>query len=155
MRTVYDYMGYGQTMPQPQRMQPKTFKTLFRGLVLGLVVVVGLVAYNIKIPTGRTTSKNWNFVLAHPTILLHIIMGSLMLLAAIVVLVWSARSHDRRWIAISALGLAFVIVAIATGEQYVATLSNTDLSDMGIGWFGAIATYGAGWYLSRKATQHT
>src|ERR1700690_3181823 len=102
-------MGYSQTMPEPERMQPEAFKALFRGLVLGLVVVVGLVAYNIKIPTGRATSKNWNFVLTPPTILLHVIIGSVMLLAAIVVLAWSARSHDRLWMAISAVGLAFVL----------------------------------------------
>ncbi|HEY5272144.1 MAG TPA: hypothetical protein VIJ34_02805 [Acidimicrobiales bacterium] len=133
-------------------MQPKTFKMLARGLVLGLVIVVGLVSYDITIPKGRSRSKNWSFVLTHPTILLHIIFGSLVLLGAIALLVRSVRSRVRPWIVISAIGLAFVIFAFATGEQYVSTLSNADLSDMGIGWFAGIATYGVGWFLNRKAT---
>ena len=132
-------------------MQTKTFKMLARGLFIGLVIVVGLVSYDITIPKGRSSSKNWNFVLTHPTILLHIIFGSLVLLGAIALLVRSVRSRVRPWIAISAIGLAFVIFAFATGEQYVSTLSNADLSDMGIGWFGAIATYGVGWYLNHKS----
>ncbi|MGA2211567.1 MAG: hypothetical protein ABSH30_18290 [Acidimicrobiales bacterium] len=136
-------------------MQPKTFKALVRGLVVGLVIVVGLVAYDIKIPKGRSSSKNWNFVLTHPTILLHIIFGSLVLLGAVVLLVRSVRSRVRPWMAVSAIGLAFVIFAFATGEQYVSALNNTALSDMGLGWFGAIATYGVGWYYGRKATSST
>ena len=136
-------------------MQSKTFKKLTRGLVLGLVIVVGLVSYDITIPKGRSSSKNWNFVLAHPTILLHIIFGSLVLLGTVVLLVGSVRSHVRTRIVISAIGLVFVILAVATGEQYVSTLSNTDLSDMGIGWFGAIAAYATGWYLNRKTASST
>jgi hypothetical protein len=73
-------------------------------------------------------------------------------LASIILLVWSVCSHVRLWIAISGIGLTFLLFVVATGEQYVATLSNADLSDMGLGWFGAIAFYGVGWYLSRKAT---
>lgn len=136
-------------------MQSKTFKMLTRGLVFGLVVVVGLVSFDLTIPKGRSTSKNWNFVFTHPTILLHIIFGSLVLLGAIVLLVRSVRSRVRPWIVIAAIGLTFVIFAFATGEQYVSTLSKADLSDMGLGWFGAIATYGVGWYLNRKATTST
>ncbi|MGC9961222.1 MAG: hypothetical protein ABSE47_04885 [Acidimicrobiales bacterium] len=132
-------------------MQPKTFKSIARGLVFGLVIVVALVAYDIKIPKGQSSSKNWNFVLTHPTILLHIILGCLVLLGAIVLLVRSVRSRVRPWVAVSAIGLAFVIFAFATGEQYVSTLDNSALSDMGLGWFGAIATYGVGWYLNRKS----
>jgi hypothetical protein len=56
---------------------------------------------------------------------------------------------------ISAIGLAFVILAFAMGEQYVSALNNTALSDMGLGWFGAIATYGVGWFLNRNATSST
>jgi hypothetical protein len=132
-------------------MQSTSFKVASRGLVVGLVVVIGLVAYNINIPKGRSSSKNWHFVLTHPTILLHVILGTLVLLGAIALLVRSVRSRVRPWMVISAIGLAFVILAFAMGEQYVSSLGNTALSDMGIGWFGAIATYGVGWYLNRRA----
>jgi mannose/fructose/N-acetylgalactosamine-specific phosphotransferase system component IID len=141
-----------EAMPEPGRMQAKGFKTLVRGLVVGLVIVVGLVAHNIDMPKGRSTSKNWNFVLTHPTIFLHVIFACLVLLGATVLLVRSVHSRVQSWIVISAIGLAFVIFAFARGAQYVSTLNNNQLDNMGIGWFGAIATYGVGWYLNRKAT---
>lgn len=92
-----------------------------------------------------------SFVAAHSTILLHIIFASITLPGAVVPLIWSGHSHGPLWIVVSAVGLAFVILAFARGEQYVSTMSNTDLSNGGIGWFGAIATHGVGWYLNHKA----
>jgi len=137
------------------QMQRVTFKSRTRELVIALVVVIGLVSYNITIPKGRTRSKNWNFVLTHPTILIHIIVGSLVLIGAVALLLRSVHSRVRSWIVVSGIGLTFVIIAFAMGEQYVSTLSNTDLSDMGLGWFGAIAAYGVGWYLSRASKSST
>jgi len=139
-RTAYRYLG---------QMDKRSFKAMSRGLVIGLVIVIALAADDITIPKKRSPGKNWNFALTHPTILLHIIFGTLVVLAAIVLLVRSIRSGDRASIVVSLVGLAFVLLAWATGEQYVATLKNSALSNMGIGWFGAIATYGAGWYLKR------
>ena len=131
------------------QMEQTTFKSMSRGLVMGLVVVIALVAYDIKIPKGRSSSKNWHFALTHPTILLHIVFAVVVIIAAIVLLVRSVRTHNRTWILLSTLGVAFVLLAFAMGETYVSNLSNSALSDMGLAWFGAIATYGAGWYLSR------
>ena len=121
-----------------------------RGLVVGLVIVIALAADDITIPKNRSTGKNWNFALTRPTILLHIIFGTLVVLAAIVLVLRSLHSGDRSSIVVSLIGLGFVLFAWAMGEQYVATLKNGALSDMGIGWFGAIASYGIGWYLHRK-----
>ncbi len=136
------------------RMERADFKSMTRGLVLGLVVVIALVAYDITIPKGRSSSKNWHFVLTHPTILLHILMATVVVIAAIALLVKSVRSHNRTWIVLSALGAVFVLLAFAMGEMYVTSLSNSALSNMGLAWFGAIATYGVGWYLSRTTVHH-
>jgi uncharacterized membrane protein YozB (DUF420 family) len=130
-------------------MERANFKSMSRVLVMGLVVVIALVAYDITIPKGRSSSKNWRFVLTHPTILLHIVFAVVVVIAAIALLVRSVRSHNRTWILISMLGVAFVLLAFAMGEIYVTNLNNSALSNMGLAWFGAIATYGVGWYLSR------
>jgi hypothetical protein len=120
-----------------------------RGLVIGLVIVIALAADDVTIPKNRSTGRNWNFALTHPTILLHIIFGTLVVLTAVVLLIRSIHSGDRSSIVVSLIGLGFVLLAWAMGEHYVATLKNSALSDMGIGWFGAIATYATGWYLNR------
>ncbi len=121
-----------------------------RALVIALAVEVALVAYNINIPAGRSSASNWTFVATHPTILLHVILGTFILVAAGVALIMSIRSRDRSRIILSAAGLAFIVLAFASGEDYVDTLRRSALDDMSIGWLGAIVTYGTGWYLDRK-----
>jgi hypothetical protein len=72
---------------------------------------------------------------------------------AVIVLIMSVRSRNRSWIILSATGLAFVLLAFASGDDYVATLRRSADDYMGIGWFGAIITYATGWYLARKIAQ--
>lgn len=125
-------------------------KTLSRALVVGLVAVVALAAFNITIPAGKPTASNWKFVLTHPTILLHVITATAVLITAVIALVASIRGRDRSWIALSAAGLAFVLMAFVAGGQYVTSLQNSALNYMSVGWAGAVIMYGTGWYLGRK-----
>ena len=133
------------------RMELAGFKAMTRGLVIGLAVVVALVSYDITIPTGESAGRNWKFVLTHPTILLHVIAATIVVIGAIALVIRSARSHNSPWIVLSALGLAFVLLAFAAGENYVRTLHNSSLSAMSIGWAVAIVTFGIGWYWSHRA----
>jgi hypothetical protein len=126
------------------------FKKLSRSLVIGLAVVVALVSYNIDIPAGRSSASHWKFVLTHPTMLLHIVVATAVLIIALVMLTLAIRARDRTWIILSVIGLAFVLLAFASGESYVMTLRKSALNYMSIGWAGAIVTYGMGWYLGRR-----
>lgn len=125
-------------------------KKLSRTQVVGLVVVVVLAAFNITIPAGKSAASNWRFALTHPTILLHVIVATAVLVVAVVALIAALRSHDSSWIAISAAGLGFVLLAFAAGEDYVMSLHNSALTYMSVGWAGAVIIYGIGWYLGRK-----
>lgn len=127
-----------------------TFKKMSRALVIALVMAVALVSYDIKIPEGGSLASNWKFVATHPTILLHVIVAAAILVTAIIVLIISIRSRNRSWIILSAIGLAFVLLAFASGDDYVSTLRRSADDYMGVGWFGAIITYATGWYLARK-----
>jgi hypothetical protein len=132
------------------RMEITRLKNLSRSLVIGLAVVVALVSYNISIPAGRSSASNWKFVATHPTILLHVIVAATVLVVSAIMLIVAIRRRDRSWIALSAIGLVFILAAFVSGEDYVATLRKSELSYMSIGWFGAIVTYGIGWYVGRK-----
>jgi membrane protein DedA with SNARE-associated domain len=125
-------------------------KKLSRGLVIGLAVVIALVSYNVTIPAGKSSGSNWRFVATHPTILLHIIAASAVLVMSVIMLIRSLRRRQPPWILLSVAGMAFVILAYAAGEDYVTTLRKSALSLMSAGWFGAIVSYGVGWYLGRK-----
>jgi len=134
-------------------MEPATFKKLSRGLVVALAVTAALAGDDIKIPGGRSSAANWKFVATHPTILLHVIVATAVLVLAVIAAIMSVRSRSRPWITLSAAGLAFVLLAFASGGDYAATLQRSADDYMGIGWFGAIVTYGTGWYLARKTAQ--
>jgi hypothetical protein len=125
-------------------------KKLSRALVIALVGVVVLAAFNVSIPAGKSGASNWKFVLTHPTILLHVIVATGALVAAAVAVVVSLRSRDRSWIALSVAGLAFVLLAFAAGADYVMSLQKSALNYMSTGWAGAVIMYGAGWYLGRR-----
>ena len=86
-------------------------KRLSRVLVIALVVVVALVGYNITFPAGKSATSNWTFVLTHPTLLLHVIVATGILVMAVIALIRSVRSRDRPWMALSVAGLAFVLAA--------------------------------------------
>jgi hypothetical protein len=118
-------------------------KKLSRASVVGLVVAVALASFNITIPAGKPAASNWKFVLTHPAILLHVIMAAAVLIAAVVALAASIRGRDRSWIALSAAGLAFVLMAFIAGDQYVMSLQKSALNYMSVGWAGAVM-YGTG-----------
>ena len=125
-------------------------KKLSRALVLALVVVVGLAGFNVSIPAGKSAASNWTFALSHPTILLHVIVATGVLVVAAIAAIMSLRSRDRSWIVLSLTGLGFVVLAFVAGDDYVTSLQKSALDYMSIGWAGAVIAYGTGWYLGRR-----
>ena len=123
--------------------------------MVALVVVAALAGFNVTIPAGRSAASNWRFVLTHPAILLHVIVATGILVVAAIVLIMSLRGRDRPWIAVSAAGLVFVLLAFVTGQEYVMSLQKGALDYMSLGWAGAVITYGTGWYLGRKRERPT
>jgi peptidoglycan/LPS O-acetylase OafA/YrhL len=121
-----------------------------RNLVIALVVVVALAGYNITFPAGKSATSNWTFVLTHPTLLIHVIVGTGILIMAVIALISSVRGRDRPWVALSVAGLAFVLAAFVSGEDYVMSLHKSALNYMSIGWAGAVIAYGTGWYLGHR-----
>ena len=130
-------------------------KKLSRALVVALVVVAALAGFNVTIPAGRSAASNWRFVLTHPAILLHVIVATGILVVAVIALITSLRSRDRPWMAVSAAGLVFVLLAFAAGQEYVMSVQKGALGYMSLGWAGAVIIYGTGWYLGRKKERQT
>lgn len=125
-------------------------KKLSRALVVGLVVVVVLAGFKVTIPAGSSAGANWRFVLTHPTILLHVIVATGILVVAAIALIMSLRGRDRLWIAVSTAGLVFIVLAFVAGLAYVKSVHEGVLSYKSLGWVGAVIMYGTGWYLGRK-----
>lgn len=131
-------------------MDQENFKETSRRLLIELAVVVALASYNIDFSKVRSNSQAWKFVLTHPTVLLHVLVGTIVIVEAIFFLVRSIRSHNRFWSILTIIGLALVSLAHASGEFYVATQTGSGLTYMGDAAAGALVTYGFGWYWGHK-----
>jgi CDP-diglyceride synthetase len=115
-----------------------------------LIVVVALVSVNISFPSHESSSKAWSFVTHHPVLLLHVVFGTIVIGEAIAFLIRASLDRRRRWIILGTVGLAFVLIAWVSGENYVATQHNSSLNNMSLAWFGSIVTYAIGWYWGHK-----
>jgi CDP-diglyceride synthetase len=131
----------------------RSFKSRSRRIVIELIVIVALVSANLHFPKDESSSKAWNFVAHHPLLLLHAIVGTVVICEAITFLVRVSRQRNRAWIILASVGLAFVLIAYVTGENYVSTQRSSSLNDMSLAWFGAIVTYGVGWYWGHKSAK--
>lgn len=137
-----------------QRTDHVGLKRVARRLVLELAVVIALVSYQVNFPRDTSYTQSWIFVLTHPLVLLHVLVGTVILVESFVFLVRAIPGRSLLWVALAIGGLAFVLLAYATGEVYVATRQATALTYMSLGWFGAIVAYGFGWYWGRdRATR--
>jgi prolipoprotein diacylglyceryltransferase len=132
-------------------MNQEAFKKTARGLFAGIVVVILLAALNINFTDkDKTYADNWKFALSHPTILLHILVATVVLIGSLILLVRSIQSRKKPWIIWSAIGSISLFIAYGYGEVYVKTLANYALSDMGSAGGAALLVYGIMWYLYRK-----
>ncbi len=128
-------------------------KRVSRRMVIELAAVIALVSFNVNFPKHDSAAQAWKFVFKHPSIPLHIIVGTIVVIEAIILLVRAIRGHDGFWITVSALGLSLVLVAFASGESYVSTQKGSALSLMGDAAAGALISYGVGWYWGRRRTR--
>lgn len=131
-------------------MNQENFKKTSRRLVIELGVVITLTSFNINFSKVKSNSQAWKFVFTHPTVLLHVLVGTIVLGEAIIFLVRSIRSKSQFWTILTSIGLALVLLAYASGEYYAATQKSSGLSFMGDAAAGALAIYGFGWYWGHK-----
>ncbi|MGH7233975.1 MAG: hypothetical protein ACREF7_00820 [Candidatus Saccharimonadales bacterium] len=132
-------------------MDEASFKKSTRGLFAGLVVVILLTAFNISFTDkSKTYADNWKFALTHPTILLHILIATFILIMSVVLVIRSISSKKKLWTTLSLTGAISVFIAYGYGEVYVKTLSSYALSDMGAAGGAALVIYGLAWFLSRS-----
>jgi hypothetical protein len=131
-------------------MNQQSFRRISKRLVIELAIVVALVSYKIHFPKGIPVTKAWQFVFTHVPVLLHVVVGTIILAEAIIFLIRSIRSHNLTWIIWAFFGFAFILLAYVSGEYYVTTQRDSAITSMGYGWFGAIVTYGLGWYWGHK-----
>jgi len=127
----------------------------FRGHMLAILVllviefVLGMyTALFVAFPDSLVNGNAWAWSMSQsPVVLLHVILGTLLALAAVVVLVLSFLLRSRAALLTGVLGFAAMAVAYLSGATFLSDV-NQDLYSftMALGFIAAAVVYGVGYY---------
>jgi hypothetical protein len=120
-----------------------------RRLVIELVVVV-LASFHAGLPKAPSYAQAWRAVPRYPLLVLHILVGLVIVLEAVIFLGRCLGHRHAGWAALAFAGLILVLVAFVSGDRYLATQRLSAIDLMGVAWFAALLTYSLGWYLARR-----
>jgi CDP-diglyceride synthetase len=133
-------------------MDRQGLRNVSRRLVIELAAVILLVGFPIDFPRQTSAGRAWSFIVRHPSVLLHVVVGTLILAESIAMLVRSMPGANRRPLVLATIGLAFIVLAYGAGLTFAADRQHDSaLTVMSLGWFGAIVAYGIGWWLGHRA----
>ena len=122
------------------------------GLIIMLVlelllgVAIGIFA---KFPETGTKEEFWQYAMTQPTVIGHIILAVLIILAG-ALFAWKAyQSKESLWVKVSLVGFLALLVADGSGSQFIATQSDIFSHIMSLGFLVAFASYGVAWYKTK------
>ena len=139
----------------------KLFKA-FKGHLLAILVllvvefVLGMyTALFVEFPDSLANGNAWAWSMSQsPVVLLHIIVGTLLFLAALVVLVLSFLLRSKAANVTGILGFVTIVVAYLSGSTFLSDISQNIYSfTMSLGFIAAAVVYGVGYYLLRPSTE--
>ena len=121
------------------------------GIIIGLAVefLLGM-AINlfVSFPQGSDVGKNWDFASHNLLVMTHVIIGTLLVLGAIVLVVRVFRNKIDQWKLPAVVGLISLLVAWGAGDGFVATQKDTMSFLMAAGFVVGIIAYA--WGLAKK-----
>jgi hypothetical protein len=155
----------------PPVLAPATLPTLPRwvrpltgllSLVLALQFTIGMVVnFWVKLPdahpgtnaanyfVGVAQGDTWALFTSDWALKLHVLIGLLVFLAAILLLVAAIARRERLWIWVASLGLVGIIAAGFNGASYLNYGHDFSSLLMSIGFVLALCSYMVGLYFSR------
>jgi len=132
-------------------LRPVRITFLVTLVLLVIQYVLGMIAnLEVQFPAGNL----WRWVFENsPIIQLHIIIGTLLIVMALVALILSIVARHTAGIIAAIAGLALVIFSWLSGAQFLATQDNALSLRMALGFIGACMAYVVGYYVSRARAQ--
>jgi hypothetical protein len=131
-------------------MEQSSFKKTSRRLVIELSIIV-LATVGARLPQGMSYGNAWRYVGKHPLLIVHVAVGVLVVVEAVVLLVRSLRApRQGLLIGLATAGTLFVTAAFIAGDRFLAIQQDSALSLMSLGWLAAIVSYAIGWYAGRR-----
>ncbi len=121
------------------------------GLKIGLAVQFLLGIYInlfVSFPENADPNANWAFARHNWLIMLHVLLGTALLIGGIVFIIRVYKNKLEHWKLPASLGLAGILTAWLGGERFVATQQDAWSFVMALGFVLAVSIYG--WGLSRN-----
>jgi len=121
------------------------------GLKIGLALqfILGIyINLFVHFPENADAKANWNFAQHSWIVLLHILIGTILLINATVLLVRVYRLKLNLWKLPAIVGLIGIVIAWLSGEQFVTTQQDGWSFAMALGFVLAVSIYG--WGLARN-----
>jgi len=129
-----------------------SFRT-YAFVIVGLLVIqyaLGMVANMfVQFPATTDPGQLWEFARSQFATGAHIIIGTLLLLGAVIFVIQAVRQHNRSWIASSVTGLIAIVAAFYGGVTFVSTQADEYSMVMALGFIVAFLAYGIGLYADR------
>jgi len=124
---------------------------IFMIVVLVIQYVLGMVAnLFVKFPDTNQPDQLWAAARSQFPTMAHIVVGTLLLVGAVVFVIRATRNHHRSWIASSVAGLIAILAALFGGVTFTTTQVDGYSLLMAIAAIAAFVAYGWGLYASRK-----
>jgi hypothetical protein len=122
--------------------------------MIGVLVIqyaLGMVAnLFVQFPNTTQPGQLWEFARSQFPTMAHIVIGTLLLVGAIVFVIRAARANNGGWIASSAVGLVAILTAFYGGVMFTSTQVNAYSLLMALAAIVTFLAYGWGLYASRS-----
>lgn len=119
-------------------------------LLLTLQYLLGMIAnLYIEFPEEKNRGKLWEFAWKQLPLAVHISIGYLLLLGAIVLIILSIRQKNKSWIIASSVGAIAILIAGATGAIFITAQKEIYSYIMAVSFIAAFVAYGWGLYATK------
>src|SRR5215469_12992344 len=127
------------------RIRPFRLTVLVTLVLLVLQYVFGALAnLEVQLPSGN----DWGWAFRHSLIIqLHIYIGTLLIVVALVAMILGIVARHPIAIMAAGAGLALLVFAWLSGDQFLVTQDNSMSLRMALGFMGAFVAYLLGYYL--------
>lgn len=123
------------------------------GLLIGLAVqyVLGMaINLYVSFPAHNSPHAQWVFTLHNLLILLHLIIGTLLVIGSIAMIIRAMKLGSSSWKLPASLGLISLVIAWVAGDTFITTQSSVLSYVMSLGFLAAIGSYVWGLYRSKN-----
>jgi len=104
----------------------------------------------IEFPDTKNEKILWRFATGQPSIVIHMVLAAMLIIAGIVLLVRSIIKKDKTWIIAASIGLFALLSASVAGSQFIPTQQDPYSYSMAIAFLLALLSYGWGIYKAKQ-----